>query len=43
MRLADHIIVLQDGKIAEVGSHEQLLARNGYYKDHFELQAVGYR
>lgn len=43
MRLADHIIVLQDGKIAEVGSHEQLLAKKGYYKDHFELQAVGYR
>lgn len=43
MRLADRVIVLQDGKIAEVGSHEQLLARNGYYKDHFELQAVGYR
>ena len=43
MRLADHIIVLQNGKITESGSHKQLLFREGYYKDHFELQAVGYR
>ncbi|MEM5010145.1 ABC transporter transmembrane domain-containing protein [Niallia taxi] len=35
---ADQIIVLEDGKIMERGSHEQLLQKNGWYKEQFEIQ-----
>ena len=35
---ADQIIVLEDGKIMEHGSHEQLLQQNGWYKEQFEIQ-----
>lgn len=35
---ADCILVLEDGKIAEIGSHEQLLARDGIYKKIFDIQ-----
>ena len=28
----DVILVLQDGQLTEMGSHEQLMALNGYYK-----------
>ncbi len=35
---ADKIIVLENGKIAEEGTHEQLLKNNGYYREIYELQ-----
>ena len=35
---ADRIIVLDDGKIDDIGSHEELLARNEIYKDVFVSQ-----
>lgn len=35
---ADKIIVLKDGKILEQGSHKELIARNGYYKEVYDLQ-----
>jgi ATP-binding cassette subfamily B protein len=34
----DKIIVLEDGKIAEMGTHESLLQNKGYYFDLFEQQ-----
>jgi ATP-binding cassette, subfamily B, multidrug efflux pump len=34
----DKIIVLEDGKIAEMGTHESLLQNKGYYADLFEQQ-----
>jgi len=34
----DKIIVLEDGEIAEEGTHEELLANNGYYAEIFERQ-----
>ncbi len=40
IRHADEIIVLQKGKIAERGNHEQLLAQNGFYKKLVEMQEV---
>ena len=35
---ADKIIVLENGKITEEGTHEELLKNNGYYKEIYELQ-----
>jgi ATP-binding cassette subfamily B protein len=43
VRMADRILVLEDGKILESGSHEDLLALQGRYAELFELQAAGYR
>ena len=40
IRKADLIIALQDGKIAECGSHEQLLAKNGIYASLVKQQSV---
>ena len=38
---ADRIVVLQDGRIAEIGSHAQLLAANGVYAHLYHLQFSG--
>lgn len=35
---ADHIIVLEDGKIAEEGTHNRLLNINGTYSNLWNLQ-----
>jgi len=43
VRMADRIIVLADGQIAEDGSHGQLIALGGRYAELFELQAASYR
>ena len=43
VRMADRIIVLEKGMIAEEGSHEQLLKKNGIYAKLFKLQAKGYK
>ena len=43
VRAADRIVVLQEGRIVEVGSHEQLLTRAGLYAELFRMQAEGYR
>ncbi|TCC49023.1 ABC transporter ATP-binding protein [Kribbella capetownensis] len=43
VRMADSIIVLQHGTIAEHGSHEELIHKNGLYAELFHLQASGYR
>ena len=43
VRSADRIIVLEDGKIAEEGSHDQLAGRGGRYAEMFEMQASSYR
>jgi ABC-type multidrug transport system fused ATPase/permease subunit len=41
--MADRIIVLNEGKIVEEGTHAHLLELNGLYADLFSLQAEGYR
>src|SRR5690606_5184635 len=43
VRMADRILVLDGGRIEEIGSHEELLASGGRYAELFELQAAGYR
>jgi len=43
VRMAERIIVLEDGAIAEEGNHEQLMALGGRYSEMFELQAASYR
>jgi ATP-binding cassette subfamily B protein len=43
VRIADRIAVIADGRIAELGTHEELLAAGGSYARLFELQAAGYR
>lgn len=41
--VADLVVVLQQGRLMEVGSHQDLLQRDGLYADLYRLQANGYR
>jgi ATP-binding cassette, subfamily B, bacterial len=43
VRMADRIIVMENGRIAEDGDHEQLFQLGGRYAEMFELQAASYR
>jgi ATP-binding cassette subfamily B protein len=43
VRMADRILVLADGEVEAVGTHEALLAQGERYAELFELQARGYR
>ncbi|MCX7571345.1 ABC transporter ATP-binding protein [Tumebacillus sp. DT12] len=42
-RMADRIIVMRDGQICEMGTHEQLIALEGEYKRMYTMQAQWYR
>jgi len=39
VRQADRICVLENGKVVELGTHDELMARGGRYKTMFDLQA----
>ena len=43
VRMADRIVVLGDGRVEAIGTHAELMAQGGRYKELFELQAAGYR
>jgi len=43
VRMADRILVMSEGEIETMGTHEELLAQDGRYAELFELQAAGYR
>jgi len=42
VRMADLIVVLADGQIAEMGGHHELLAAGGTYAEHYHTQVRGY-
>ena len=43
VRMADRIAVIEGGGISEIGSHKELIDRNGTYARLFSMQAEGYR
>jgi ATP-binding cassette subfamily B protein len=43
VRMADLIVVVNDGRIAELGTHTDLMARAGAYADLYSIQARAYR
>jgi ATP-binding cassette, subfamily B, bacterial len=43
VRMADRILVMEDGQISEEGPHDELMKSGGHYADMFELQATSYR
>ena len=43
VRMADRILVLKQGQLNEIGTHEELLENDGLYAELFGLQASGYR
>lgn len=43
VRMADLIVVIEGGRVAETGSHQQLMSNDGPYAELYELQARSYR
>ena len=43
VRMADRIVVLNNGTVIEEGSHQELVSQGGLYAELFALQAEGYR
>jgi ATP-binding cassette, subfamily B, bacterial len=43
VRMADLIVVLDGARLAETGTHDELMARGGQYSELYEIQAAAYR
>lgn len=41
--MADLIVVLQGARVADVGSHDELMTRGGLYAELYGIQAAAYR
>ncbi len=41
--MADAIVVLDGSRVAQVGSHEDLMAKGGPYAELYRIQAAAYR
>lgn len=42
-RIADRIVVMNEGKIVEIGNHGELVSTNGFYKEMFDAQIKWYQ
>jgi ATP-binding cassette, subfamily B, bacterial len=43
VRMADLIVVLDAARVAEVGTHDELMARGGHYSELYQIQAKSYQ
>lgn len=43
VRIADRVAVIAEGRVRELGTHDELIRANGRYTQLFELQAAVYR
>ena len=43
VRQADHIVVVEDGRVVEQGDHDELMAHGETYAELYALQASAYR
>lgn len=43
LRMADVVVVLDNARVAEVGSHDELLARDGHCAELCQIQAQAYQ
>jgi len=43
VRMADLIVVMDGARVAEYGSHDELMARNGRYAELYRIQATAYQ
>jgi ATP-binding cassette subfamily B protein len=43
VRMADRIVVLDGARVAEVGTHEELMAKRGQYSELYKIQAAAYK
>src|SRR5438046_6566729 len=43
VRMADLIVVLNGARVAEIGTHEELMAKGGSYAELYAIQAAAYR
>ena len=43
VRMADRVLFLENGRLVEQGTHEELMGLGGRYAELFDLQAASYR